>query len=74
MFTRAVDLAPNFANARWFLASVYEEQGDFGKAIEQMEAISATSPDLPIVSARLERLKAGKAAAEAPAPIEEVAE
>jgi tetratricopeptide (TPR) repeat protein len=66
----AVELAPSYANARWFLAAVYEKQGALDKAIEQVSKVLETNPDNELVKSRLERLQTG-AAAEATEPIEE---
>jgi tetratricopeptide (TPR) repeat protein len=57
----AVDVNPQFANARYFLSAVYAKQGDLQKALEQMEAISAMSPEnAKQVESQLTTLKAGK--------------
>lgn len=68
---RAVDIAPNFSNARWYLSAVYEQDGEFDKAIEQVEAIKQLNQDNTLVDQRLERLKEGKAQDELPKPLEE---
>ncbi|MBI2551352.1 tetratricopeptide repeat protein [Candidatus Uhrbacteria bacterium] len=56
----AVNLLPGYANARWFLATVYERQKEGAKAIEQVEKILEYNPEDQLAQARLARLKAGK--------------
>ncbi|OGL84322.1 hypothetical protein A3J03_00315 [Candidatus Uhrbacteria bacterium RIFCSPLOWO2_02_FULL_46_25] len=53
----AVRLAENFSNARWFLAQIYEEQGDIEKAIEQIQKVVELNPDNQQAKDRLEELK-----------------
>lgn len=65
-----VELAPSFSNARWFLASIYEQKGDIKSAIEHVEKVLALNPDNTAVKARLDRLLKGKAEKNLPAPIE----
>ena len=57
IFLSIVELVPSYSNARWFLASLYEESGDIGAALKQVEAVLATNPDHPLVRARFARLK-----------------
>jgi tetratricopeptide (TPR) repeat protein len=59
-FEAAVELSPSYANARWFLASIYEQKHDLPKAIEQVEKVLEENPGNQLVQARLDRLKAGK--------------
>lgn len=66
---RALDIAPNYANARWYLASIYEARGDLDAAIKQIEAILAGNPENQLVKNRLEGLKKGKSAKELPPPV-----
>jgi len=66
---------PKFANARWILASVYEEQQKWDDAIAQIQAILKNTPDDKNVQQRLQTLQGeksgkitpGSAAANAPA-------
>lgn len=74
MFVYAVGLAPNFANARWYLAAVYEQDGEIEKAIEQIEAILIYDSENTLVKQRLERLKAGLVVDEVPEPLEDAIE
>lgn len=57
IFLSIVELVPSYSNARWFLASLYEESGDIGAALKQVEAVLATNPNHPLVKARFARLK-----------------
>jgi tetratricopeptide (TPR) repeat protein len=57
----AVDVNPQFANARYFLSAVYAKQGNFAKALEQMQAISNMSADnARAVTTQLAALQAGR--------------
>ncbi|MBI4133101.1 tetratricopeptide repeat protein [Candidatus Uhrbacteria bacterium] len=68
-FVRALELAPNYANARWYLASIYERRGDFDKAVREIEAVLATNPDSQLVQERLASLRRGQPATELPQPV-----
>lgn len=59
---RAVLLSPDFANARWYLAMIYEERQDLAAAIEQLEKILGTevNKNNNVVITKLEQLKNGK--------------
>ncbi|HLD17570.1 MAG TPA: tetratricopeptide repeat protein [Patescibacteria group bacterium] len=59
-FEYTVRLAPSYSNARWFLAAVYEQQGDLEAATQQVEDVLRLNPGNALVKARLERLKAGQ--------------
>lgn len=59
-FERAVELTPSYSNARWFLATIYEKQGNVAGAIEQVEKVLEYNPGNEIVNQRLERLKRGE--------------
>ena len=70
---RAVTLAPNYANAYWYLAAVYEELGDTEAAIEALVEILNSNPDHETVLGQIERLQSGLAAEEeVPEPLEGV--
>ena len=56
---RALTIAPNYANAHWYLATIYEQEDDIASAIAEVEKIQATDPDNALVTQRLERLRAG---------------
>ncbi len=65
---RAVALSPGYSNAHWFLASVYESQGDIAAAVREVEAVLALNPGNSMVAARLNRLENGQIATELPSP------
>jgi len=56
-FEWAISLAPSYSNALWFLATVYENQGEVDKAIEQVEKVAELNPDDKNVAQRLSNLK-----------------
>ncbi|MBU0649336.1 tetratricopeptide repeat protein [Patescibacteria group bacterium] len=56
-FEWAISLAPSYSNALWFLATVYENQGEVDKAIEQVEKVLELNPDNTNVEQRLNNLK-----------------
>ncbi len=58
-FERVVELTPSYSNARWFLATIYEKQGNVAGAIEQVSKVLEYNPGNEIVSQRLERLERG---------------
>lgn len=66
----AVQLLPSYSNARWFLASIYEQQGKVDKAIEQIQKVSELNPGNDLVAARLQRLKDGTDAKAPLAPLD----
>lgn len=68
---RALEIAPNYANAHWYLASIYEQENDIAAAIAEVEKIVETDPDNALVAQRLERLNAGLASSQLPPPVEE---
>lgn len=53
----AVELVPAYSNARWFLATVYENKDMIDKAIEQVEKVLELNPDNATVKQRLDNLK-----------------
>ncbi len=59
---RAVVLAPDYANARWYLALIYEERGDVDGAIAQLQKILSVdvNKDNTVVMTKLGELEAGK--------------
>ncbi len=59
-FDRAVVLSPEFANARWYLALLYEERRDLPSAIAQLEKILETNKDNQTVLVKLQELQKGK--------------
>ena len=55
-------LSPNFSNARWYLALIYEERRDLPNAIEQLEKILSLEENKgnQIVTTKLSELKKGQ--------------
>lgn len=45
VFERAVELNPNYSNARYFLGIIYDRQGNIDSAISQFERIAELNPD-----------------------------
>lgn len=68
LFEQLVLAEPNFADARWFLSAIYEEKGEYDKAIEQVAKIQETNPDNQTVKDRLNTLNQKKTASASPAP------
>ena len=58
---RAVELNPQYANARFFLGAMYSVQGKYSEALEQMRAVAAYSPEnAAAVATDIATLEAGK--------------
>lgn len=68
---RALTITPNFSNALWFLSAIYEQKGDFTKAIDLVKQVQKYNPNDEAVNQRLDRLETGKSASELPPPLEE---
>ncbi|MFA5945741.1 MAG: tetratricopeptide repeat protein [Patescibacteria group bacterium] len=70
---RALTIAPTFANAHWYLSTIYADKGLIDKAIAELEEIKKTNPDDTAVQQQLEKLKSGNTVKtpEIPAPIDE---
>lgn len=56
-----ISLEPNYANARWILATIYEEQKKWDDAIAQVQEILKTDKENQTVKDRLQKLEDGKA-------------
>lgn len=69
-FESAVKISPDFSNAHWFLASIYEGQGDMASAVREVEAVLRQNPDNEIVNNRLLRLLRGDVEQDLPEVIE----
>lgn len=65
---RIIAIAPNFANAHWYLASILEEEKDIDGAIQELNIILALDPTSDIAQKKLDALKAGKIAKTTPVP------
>jgi cytochrome c-type biogenesis protein CcmH/NrfG len=57
LFEQIVAFDPTYANARWYLASIYEERARYDDAIAQVLAIQKTNPDDKMVADRIEALR-----------------
>lgn len=53
----AIKLAPNFSNARWYLAQAYEAGENLTAAIEQIQKVIELNPDNEQAKTRLEELQ-----------------
>lgn len=71
---RIVELSPDYSNALWYLASMYEIDSNLTKAIEQVTKVAELNPDNQSVQDRLNNLKSGQLTIKVPTPIEEVDE
>ncbi len=67
---RIVGLSPNHSNALWYLASMYEVDGERGKAIAAIERVVEINPDNDLAQDRLDRLLAGERTIVLPEPIQ----
>ena len=56
LFQQIVALEPSYANARWYLSALYEEQGKLDDAIAQVQKIQETNQDNDLVAQRLQQL------------------
>ncbi|MEN9557994.1 MAG: hypothetical protein RL141_363 [Candidatus Parcubacteria bacterium] len=63
LFENILVQSPTYANARWLLSLAYEQAGLYDEAIAQVEAVTQANPNVAEVSARLESLRAARAAA-----------
>jgi tetratricopeptide (TPR) repeat protein len=70
-FAQAITLAPSYANAHWFLATVYEQKDLLEYAILEIEKVLEIDPGNPLAQARLSRLRAGVAEEKIPEALEE---
>lgn len=57
---RAVLLAPQFANARWYLALLLEEKGNIDGALAQLTEIQKNNPENAVLRQKIEQLQAGQ--------------
>jgi len=68
--TRLIGLDDKYSNARWYLASIDEMQGDLKGALEQVQKVAELNPDNKLVADRLAKLKAGETTISNPPPVE----
>lgn len=59
-FSRTLVFDPNFANARYFLALLLAEGGNFDEAVIQMQEVEKSNPDNPLVKQALELFAKGQ--------------
>ncbi len=59
---RAVLLAPQYANARWYLALLLEEKDDLGGALNQLREILNSNPDNDALKEKISQLESGQRA------------
>ncbi|MFZ6015543.1 MAG: tetratricopeptide repeat protein [Patescibacteria group bacterium] len=71
-FEKIVQIAPQYANARWYLSAIYEEQGRLAEALEQVRIIEQTNADNPNVSERIAYLQSLQSAENTPPPAAEL--
>lgn len=57
---RIIAIAPNFANAHWYLASVLEEEKDIDGALIELETIMQLDPKNETVQKKIDALRAGQ--------------
>lgn len=67
---RIVGLSPNYSNALWYLASMYEIAGDQDKAIDAVQKVVELNPENEMAQSRLDRLEAGEVTTVIPEPIQ----
>ncbi|MBI4435484.1 hypothetical protein HY630_02335 [Candidatus Uhrbacteria bacterium] len=67
---RIVGLSPQYSNALWYLASLYEIDGEQAKAIQAIQKVVEINPDNEMAKTRLERLEAGETTTVIPEPIQ----
>ena len=56
-FLTILALAPNHANAHYWLALIYEKQGEKDKAIAELEQVLKTNPGNSLVTQKISQLK-----------------
>lgn len=66
---RLVKINPDYANALWYLASLYEQENDKTKAIESIKKILVLNPDNQMVKDRLKKMESGEITNGFPTPI-----
>ena len=56
---RAVLLAPQYSNARWYVALLLEEKGDIAGALAQLTEVQKSNPDNATLNAKISQLQNG---------------
>ncbi len=67
-FSRAVELNPNYSNARYFLGLIYDRTNREGEALKQFKNIAELNPDNDEVKKIIANLEAGRPALAAITP------
>lgn len=67
---RLIQINPNYSNAIWYLASVYEIQGNPQKSIELVQKVVQLNPENKAAQERLRKLQAGEVTTTIPEPIQ----
>ena len=57
--SRAIGLDNNYANARYYLAAVYLQEGNSGAALEQLRVVSELNPDNQEIKNLIDQVEAG---------------
>jgi tetratricopeptide (TPR) repeat protein len=57
---KAIEIIPNYANAKYFLGLSYERVGEHAKAITEFETLKTTNPENKEIETILTQLKDGK--------------
>lgn len=73
---RIIALSPTYANARWYLSVLFEQEGDIAAAILQVKEVLKTNPNNEAAQQRLVRLEGGEVeddVAKLPDPLSEEA-
>ncbi len=72
---RVISIAPNYANAHWYLATILEQEDDIMGALAALGVVRELNPDNAAVASRIAELEAGLLAPEPiPEPLEDDAE
>jgi hypothetical protein len=53
-------LAPDYANARWYLALLLEDAGDIAGALQQLKEIETLNPNNSVLQQKISQLQAGQ--------------
>ncbi|MFC1787771.1 tetratricopeptide repeat protein [Patescibacteria group bacterium] len=69
-FERVLSMAPDYSNAMWFLASVYELQNNRTEALAMVQKVASLNPKNQIILRRLERMRKGELTTIIPQPID----
>lgn len=68
---RIVGLSPDYSNALWYLASMYEVNKKQVEAVKLVEKVVELNPENQVAKQRLARMKVGEITTQLPEPIQE---